>query len=200
MCGRSPKEDGGWGVSVGPTRKLAVVVAGLLLHMVAIGAGAALAVASAVPNGTAYALTTTNQLITFRVTRPDVILNSAPITGVQPGEQIRGIKVRPANGLLYGIGGDSRIYTIDPTTGVATLVSVLTVPIASTGFGIDFDPVTDRLRVVDSNGQNLRINVDTGVAIAGPSVAATTVGAAYANSFVGASSTQLFVVNPAGPW
>jgi hypothetical protein len=63
-----------------------------------------------------------------------------------------------------------------------------------TGFGVDFNPVVDRLRVVSNMGQNLRINVDTGtvttdsnINLTGstPSISAI----AYANSFLGATAT-----------
>lgn len=75
-----------------------------------------------------------------------------------------GIDIRPANGLLYGITSTNRIYTISPTTGAATLVSTLS-PLSFDGgtmSGFDFNPVPDRLRLVGSNNQNFRINVDTG--------------------------------------
>jgi hypothetical protein len=34
--------------------------------------------------------------------------------------------------------------------------------LAGTAFGVDFNPVPDRLRIVSDTGQNLRVNVDTG--------------------------------------
>ncbi len=40
---------------------------------------------------------------------------------------------------------------------------MMAVALNGTSFGIDFNPVPDRLRVVSDAGQNLRINVDTGV-------------------------------------
>jgi hypothetical protein len=76
-----------------------------------------------------------------------------------------GIDFRPANGLLYGVTNTSRIYTINTASGAATLVSTIT-PLtfdAGAQSGMDFNPVPDRLRLVGSNNQNLRLNVDTGV-------------------------------------
>ncbi len=37
--------------------------------------------------------------------------------------------------------------------------------LSGTEFGIDFNPLADRLRVVSDTGQNLRIDVDSGATI-----------------------------------
>jgi hypothetical protein len=83
-----------------------------------------------------------------------------------------GIDERPANGLLYGVTTTSEVYTIDPETGTAELVSTLTRPFdGEMRSGVDFTPLADRLRLVSHDGQNLRINVDVGAAaIDGPLV------------------------------
>ena len=74
-----------------------------------------------------------------------------------------GIDRRPADGLLYGLGGGTDVYTIDPTTGEATLVSTLTVPFdGDVRSGVDFTPALDRLRLVSIDGRNLRVNVTLG--------------------------------------
>ena len=106
------------------------------------------------------------------------------------------IDYRPANGMLYGITS-TEVYTINEVTGVASKVSTLSMALnVGLESGVDFNPVVDRLRVVGSNDQNFRINVETGaVAVdnnlnyaagdrnAGqnPSITA----AAYTNSFAG---------------
>ena len=45
------------------------------------------------------------------------VVTSVPVTGLQAGESLVGIDVRPANQVVYGIGSSSRIYTINPLTG-----------------------------------------------------------------------------------
>jgi len=55
------------------------------------------------------------------------VVTSVPITGLQAGESIVDIDVRPAPTApgvqtLYGIGSTSRLYTVNPTTGAATQV------------------------------------------------------------------------------
>ena len=39
------------------------------------------------------------------------------------------------------------------------------VALSGTFFGVDFNPVVDRLRIVSNTGQNLRVNVDTGLTL-----------------------------------
>ncbi|MBC8122753.1 MAG: DUF4394 domain-containing protein, partial [Gemmatimonadaceae bacterium] len=93
---------------------------------------------------------------------------SLTVTGLLPTsagtpEALIGIDFRPDNGLLYGITLEDSIYTIDPTTGAATLVSTLATAFpGGSASGVDFNPVADRLRLVGRAGENFRVNVDTG--------------------------------------
>lgn len=125
------------------------------------------------------------------------------------GDDLQCIDFRPANGKLYGLTDADKIYTIDIKTGAATFVSTLNISFNG-GFqsGCDFNPVVDRLRVVGSNDQNFRINVDTGAVATLPGAPANTsdtplayatgdvnagvdpniTGAAYTNSFAGPPS------------
>lgn len=115
-----------------------------------------------------YALTTTNQLLVADAAVPQKVASSVAITGLNQGESIVGIDVRPATGVLYGLSDGARLFTIDPASGVATLVSALTADpadvtapysgLVGTSFAIDFNPVADRLRVLSNLEQNLRIN------------------------------------------
>lgn len=152
-------------------------------------------------------LTTANELATFDHATPGSILSSLQISGLQQGELLQGIDRRPADGLLYGVSDGNRVYRIDTGTGVATLVNTLTVPLNGTAFGVDFNPVPDRLRIVSDTDQNLRHNPnvagttinDGGLAYAAgdanfganPSV----VGVAYTNNFAGAATTTLFGID-----
>ena len=73
-----------------------------------------------------------------------------------------GIDFRPANQKLYGVSKSGVIYTIDPSSAVATRVSQMNVAIEGSTFGFDFNPNADRLRIVSDADQNLRVNVDNG--------------------------------------
>ena len=157
---------------------------------------------------TIFGVTTTNTLISFERANPATLYSRVPITGLQSGEQIVGIDFRPSNGLLYGLGITSRLYTINTTTGAATEVGSGPFSPALSGpdFGFDFDPVTDRIRVTNSADQNLRLDPDTGLATADttlayagsdPNAAAdpNVVGLAYTNNTAGATSTTLFGID-----
>ena len=61
-----------------------------------------------------------NELLTFDSASPQNGLSARAITGVQSGDQIRGIDW--INGTLYGLGNESYLYTINPNTGAATQV------------------------------------------------------------------------------
>lgn len=162
--------------------------------------------------GDVFALTTGNKLLSFDRAAPGTIRTSVAVNGLQSGERLVGIDVRPADGMLYGVGSSGRLYTIDPATGAATLKSTLaadatdtTAPftaLAGTEFGVDFNPAADRLRVVGSGGQNLRINVDTGATttdgdINGGAANTAITASAYTNSFAGTASTLLYGIDSA---
>ena len=112
---------------------------------------------------TAFGLSNANQIVTFDTNTPSTPLAVVAITGLQSGETALGIDVRPATGQLYLLGSSSRIYVVDPVTGVATAVGAAFTPaLSGTAFGFDFNPTVDRIRVVSDTGQNLRLNPDTG--------------------------------------
>jgi hypothetical protein len=160
--------------------------------------------------GDVFALTASNKLISFNRDMPGTVRTTATITGLQSGENLLGIDFRPADGKLYGVGSTGRLYTIDTASGAATLKSTLmadaadtTAPftaLAGTDFGVDFNPVADRLRVVGNMGQNLRINVDTGApttegGINGGAATTQVTASAYTNSFAGTGTTTLFALD-----
>lgn len=81
-----------------------------------------------------------------------------------------GIDLRPADGRLYGVTFASEVYTIDPSSGRATLESTLIHPFdGQKRSAVDFTPLADRLRLMTHDGQNLRVHVNLGAtAIDGP--------------------------------
>lgn len=123
------------------------------------------------------------------------------ITGLQSGETILGVDMRPANGQLYALGSSSRLYTINTSNGAATAVgtAAFTPALSGTSFGFDFNPTVDRIRVVSNTGQNLRLHPTLGTAVATdgslnpgtPTVDAS----AYTNNFAGATTTTLYNID-----
>ena len=115
--------------------------------------------------GDTIGLTETGKLVTFNRAAPAKLCTSAALSGLGSGENVVGIDTRPADGQLYALTSASKLYTVDKTTAAATLKSTLSTALAGSAFGVDFNPVPDRLRVTSNTGQNLRINVDTGATI-----------------------------------
>lgn len=120
---------------------------------------------------------------------------------------ILGIDVRPADGMLYGLVEDGTIVTIDPASGKATRKSKLETTLQKgVTATVDFNPVADRLRIIGSDGTNLRANVDDGkvttdgklkFAEGDANKAATpkVVAGAYTNSVKGAKETTLLNID-----
>lgn len=139
---------------------------------------------------------------------PNVVINTVAIAGLQVGETISGIDYRPATGQLYGLASESggtvaQLYRIDTTTGALTAVGGMFPLNAATVVGMDFDPVTDELRVISNVGINRRIDPDTGAGVfdnfadyapGDPNEGSGNVphALAYSNNFNGATSTTLY--------
>jgi hypothetical protein len=107
-------------------------------------------------------------LVCFRENRPDRARPIGKVSGLQQDTSLVGIDYRPANNLLYGVGNQGGIYTIDVNTGAAKLASrLVNTTLSGASFGVDFNPSVDRLRIVSDTGQNLAVNVDDGTVTPG---------------------------------
>jgi DNA-binding beta-propeller fold protein YncE len=124
--------------------------------------------------------------------------------------RLLGIDVRPADGMLYGLVSDGTIVTIDTATGKATQKSKLDAMLADgVTATVDFNPAADRLRIIGSDGSNLRANVDDGKVTKDGQLkfaeadmhkgkAPKIVAGAYTNSVKGAKETALFDIDATG--
>jgi hypothetical protein len=172
---------------------------------------AAATVAHAIP---ILVLAETNRLFRFETTTPLFVQSEVSVKGLQVGEKLLAIDFRPANGQLYGVTNTSRLYQINPTSGVASQVgSTAFSPLLDFGQDVafDFNPVVDLIRVVTDKGQNMRVNPNTGAVVAvdtpvafssgDPNASRTPVvaAAAYSNNVPGATSTTLYVVSVGVP-
>lgn len=172
-----------------------VALAGLLV---------AAAPASAASGDVAFALQQ-GKLVSFNPDNPGTFTSSTPVTGIGAGEGILDLAVRPSTGALYALTGPSgfgatgpeRIYTINTTTGAASLASTLSTDLPSNQYTIAFNPSVDRLRVVGvTTTDNYRVNVDTGATT-------TDTGLAYAAGDPNAGQTPRitgigYTASPAG--
>ena len=116
---------------------------------------------------TVYAVTDAAELIRFNAGRPQQIEQRLPLQGLEPGDRLVGMDYRVARGVLYALSASGRLYTLDTTTARLSRVGS-GAPVALQGqhFGVDFNPVADRVRVVSDSGQNLRLHPDTGAVAA----------------------------------
>lgn len=123
-----------------------------------------------------YAVDLSNKLLVFGTESAETVAKSTVISGLPTLNRIVEIDFRPSDGKLYGVGNDSRVYTIDPATAEATAVSdePFTPGIASffdIHFGMSFDPGTEKLRLISGDfGVSWVIDPDDGTAEAGPTV------------------------------
>lgn len=133
------------------------------------------------------------------------------LTGIPAGETVEDLDVRPATGTIYivttedadnggGLPDTARLYSINATTGAATAIGA---PFSTTltdgaNLSIDFNPAVDRLRVVATTGENLRVNPADGAVVVDTAIsgAPSISGVAYDRSVVGTTSTTLFGLDP----
>lgn len=132
-----------------------------------------------------YAVDLQNVLFDFYSDAPGTILNQRPIfDGSGNSIPIGGIDYW--NGTIYGLGLSSRLYTIDPNTGIATLVGGQFSPILNgASYGVDNDP--NGFRVTSVGGitapLDLLISRTTGAVISSdPSPPQRVDGLAYDNA------------------
>ena len=163
------------------------------------------------PQGITFYALAGNTLDKYSTSNPETVLGSAMITGLQSGEKILGIDFRPRNGELYALGSNSRVYKINPATGVAMFAfsfkttTGMQVMLSGTQFGFDFNPQADRLRIISNTGQNLRVVPDAAASgVAGTTFVdgninpqpASVNGAAYDNNDNDpATLTELYVLD-----
>ncbi|MTD43355.1 DUF4394 domain-containing protein [Conexibacter sp. W3-3-2] len=146
-----------------------------------------------------------DRVVTFDSATPGSAKARA-VRGLAAGETIVGLDRRPATGALVAVSSASRLYTLSPRTGQVTPIGMaaFTPALSGSAVGFDFNPTVDRIRLTTSNGQNLRLNPDTGAVAAtdgplkynagdqGEGTPAFVGGSAYTNNVAGATTTQLF--------
>lgn len=177
-------------------------------HMTLIAAGALAVSLGTVVNGSAMAETVIGlvdgKTLVMIDSTTGKVGKSVAISGAA---NLAGIDVRPADGMLYGVTWDGTVVTIDPMSGKATektkLKTMLPAGVTAT---IDFNPVADRLRLIGSDGTNLRANVDDGSVTTDGGLKfadsdmhkgekPNVVAGAYINSVKGAKETALYDID-----
>jgi hypothetical protein len=108
-------------------------------------------------------------LISFDSSAPGSLQTGVAISGLQTNETVKGIDFRPSTHELFALGSSSRLYVLNPVTGVATEVpppGAFTPTLNGSAFGFDFNPVIDRIRVVSNTKKNYVLNPNDGSATA----------------------------------
>jgi hypothetical protein len=157
-----------------------------------------------------YGVTATGRLVSFDSLAPANLLSDRAITGVVntggTAIPVVGADLRPADGKIYLVaksGSTLFLFTLNPESGTATSLGVITdgvnpLSTSGTAFGVDFNPVADRLRIVSDAGENYRVNVSTLAAITDTALnpgSPDAQAAAYTNNYPGATTTTLFVID-----
>lgn len=132
------------------------------------------------------------------------VTKTVAVSGAGP---LLGIDQRPVDGMLYGLTSDGTVVTIDVASGKATMKSKLSTMLsAGVKATVDFNPVADRLRIIGTDGMNLRANVDDGMVTTDGALKfadsdmhkgekPNIVAGAYTNSMKGAKETVLFDID-----
>ncbi len=119
-------------------------------------------------------------------------------------------RLDPQTGAAVAIGSTGQVAYVDAVAATVDLPDP-----ATASYGFDFNPTVDRIRVTTSTGLSFRLNQITGAAVDGDlggslgSVAGVNTdgningggstgvgGAAYTNSFAGATATTLYTLDP----
>lgn len=173
------------------------------ISRIALAAAALAALTAGAQAASAIALVGDKTLVPFD-TDTGAAGTPVDVTGV---DSLLGIDVRPGDNLLYGVGADGAVVTIDIATGAATAKSMLSESLPDgVSASVDFNPVADRLRLVGSDGTNLRANVDDGMvtvdgklnfdpADANAAATSNVVAVAYTNSVGKPEATKMYDID-----
>ncbi len=173
--------------------------------LTALAASAALLTTTAASEAAQVAALWGDNTISIVDTEQKKVVKTWKIDGVNG--QVLGIDVRPSDGMLYGVVADGSVVTIDLASGKATQKSKLDMMLpAGVMATIDFNPAADRLRIIGSDGSNLRANVDDGKvtkdgnlkfadADANKGKTPKVIAGAYTNSFKGSKDTVLYDID-----
>lgn len=151
-----------------------------------------------------YGLEANQTLFAFDSAKTSVTTSIGTLSGVPVGHSIIGIDLRPATNELYAVSYNQTalvgyVFTVNKATAVLTVVgssfSLGSAP-KSNQWGVDFNPVVDRIRVVNADGLNLRLNPVTGAMVAtdtniSPANTELT-GVAYSDNVAGTLATTLY--------
>ncbi len=156
-----------------------------------------------------------DNLVRFTASTPGTYGASVPLTGFAANEFIVGMDFRPATpGFIYAVTGVfgagtplNRVVAVNTSGGAVVPIGTGVPQTADSFYGVDFNPVPDRIRIVGDADTSRRLNpndgtlagTDTPLAyVAGDpgfGVNPNVVHAAYTNSQAGATLTTLYGID-----
>jgi Domain of unknown function (DUF4394) len=106
------------------------------------------------------------RIISFDSENPGTLLSDIAANIPLEFTELLGLDFRPATGQLYSLYNNFvtlAVYTVDPVSGIAVRIGSggLALP-GGTAFGMAFNPLVDRIRLIDNLGNNRRYNPTTG--------------------------------------
>lgn len=128
----------------------------------------AVAVAAPASAATLFAVDEVNNIVQYDSTNPGVTISSVAIAGVS-GSSILAMDFRIADGKIYALTDDYRLFSVNPFTGATTLKDTLA--LSGTNFAFDFNPVNTNLRIVSNDDTNYVYNFTTNTLVPGANVA-----------------------------
>lgn len=139
-------------------------------------------------------------LIDYTLHRVDLDDLSSDVVGEQESRLFAGLDIRPATGELYTYdASNDSVYKVDMSDGDLTLVGSTPTNMTESPYVLDFNPVVDRIRLINANNaENFRLNPDN-ASIAGTDTTLSPVtqvaDLAYTNNFAGATVTTLYGID-----
>jgi hypothetical protein len=152
---------------------------------------------------TLYGLTSSNAIVTFLSAVPGTLLpqpSGTPIAivGLGEGETIVAIDTRPDTGALYGYSSANRLFVINPASGLASTALAVAPVVTGTVLGMDFNPVSNQIRIATDDGAYFQVNPDTGAVTVLPAVnpgGVSVVGLAFTNNRANVGTTELYGID-----
>jgi hypothetical protein len=142
-----------------------------------------------------------NQIVTFDSSNPGALKSAIALTGLASGEQIRGLSW--VNGVLYGLGDENHLYTINAGTGFCSPVGLGSFSPVLDGVDFGLTAGSSLMYVSSDLGQNLSLNPNTLATTVLPNYTGASIDSLSYDSgnglFYGVSAAthDLYSVNPA---
>ncbi len=154
--------------------------------------------------GELYGVTATH-VLSFNRTSTAKFCTYAAIGGLEVGEEVVGLDMRPSTGVLYALtktGTAGALRRIDPIGGGTSPAIPVSIPLQGTQFAVDFEPTGPvGMRILSNTGQNLRVtDVNSGATTSDTAIGGAgtnAIGAAYTDSVLGAGTATLYVLDAA---